>query len=196
MTLKNNRGEVMIEAAIYLPFVFLVLFVILALNLMLMNQIILDYEVSRVADQIGTNIQYDGYEVLSDSKTPSFQVGLLEDPTFEFFEAYHQGKLQVASVGARSVSTSKYTSLLAQMVKKYSIVNGVLEMTPTISIKDGYTDVVDIKLSYRFNEPRILRKLIGRNEGTVALSSTRVSMPNMSDNIRRVDAARRKIKDY
>ena len=68
----DNRGEVMVEAAIYFPFVLMIVFFILMLSIMQLNQYILNFQTSRVADIVSMDMQYEGFDTLPDSLNPSF----------------------------------------------------------------------------------------------------------------------------
>ena len=72
---NNNRGEVMVEAAIYFPFVLMIVFFILILSIVQLNQYIINYQAARVTDICSTS---ESYYAVNASAAPSFAAGLVQ----------------------------------------------------------------------------------------------------------------------
>lgn len=194
--INKNRGSVMVEAVVYLPMVMAVVFFIVALGLIQLNQVILNFETEKVADLVSMDIQYEGFENLADSSEVSFSAGLTDLPSDIFFLNHYKKKQSSCKTIGNEVDTGRYASLLEDMCRQFSIINGMVVATPTIEVNRGFTDTVRVTVSYDLNEPGIFTKMRGRNSSLIAVSSTTQTALRPVDLIRRYDSVNSQMEDY
>jgi len=192
----NNRGEVIVEAALYFPFVIMIVFLILVLSIMQLNQYILNFQVSRVADVATMNVQYDAIESIQDSSKPSFSAGLSQMPNSTCVVNYYKAKQNSCLTIGSVTSVSNYSDLLESSIKKYSLVNGFLEMNPSVSVKNGFTDLVTVEVTYDLRMPGFIKYVTGESPKVVAKSCTTKVAIRPVETMRRYDAIDNQLNDY
>ncbi|MBO5610325.1 MAG: hypothetical protein J5929_08200 [Eubacterium sp.] len=193
---NNERGEVMVEAAIYFPFVLLVVFFILLLSIMQLNQYILNFQTSRVADIASMDMQYEGFDSLSDSSNPSFAAGLSETPGSGFATAHYRAMQNSDQKVSCTKGVGKYSSLLENSIKKYSLINGFVTARPTVYVERGFTDIITVDVTYDLKMPKIIEYITGSSKPIVARSCTSKVAIRPVNTIRRYDAMKNQIENY
>ena len=193
---KNERGEVMVEAAIYFPFVLLVVFFILLLSIMQLNQYILNFQTSRVADIASMDMQYEGFETLKDSSDPSFAAGLSETPGSGFVTAHYKAMQNSDQKVGCTKGVGKYSSLLENSVKRYSLINGFVTACPTVYVERGFTDIITVDVTYDLKMPKIIEYITGARKPIIARSCTSKVAIRPVNTIRRYDAMTNQINNY
>ena len=192
----NNRGEVMVEAAIYFPFVLMIVFFILMLSIMQLNQYILNFQTSRIADIASMDMQYEGFDTLSDSSNPSFAAGLSETPGSEFVTAHYKAMQNSDQKVGCTRGVGKYSSMLENSIKKYSLINGFVTARPSVYVERGFTDIITVDVTYDLKMPKIIEYITGTSKPIIARSCTSKVAIRPVNTIRRYDAMENQIFNY
>lgn len=189
---KNNCGEVMVEAAIYFPFVLMVVFFILVLSIAQLNQYIINYQVARVADLSSAANNYYSFDT---TLSPSFAAGMTESelPSEAAVIDYYEFK---QLNGSWYSNTTGFSDELEAALNKYSLVKGVVKTSPVITVDRGYTDIINISVEYDLNMPGFISYITGTEKKVVAVSGTSTSTFRAADTIRRYDAMDNQIYNY
>ena len=193
---KNERGEVIVEAAIYFPFVLLVVFFILLLSIMQLNQYILNFQTSRVADIASMDMQYEGFDTLADSSEPSFAAGLSETPGSEFVTAHYKAMQNSDQKVGCTKGVGKYSGLLENSIKRYSLINGFVTARPTVYVERGFTDIITVDVTYDLKMPKMIEYITGARKSVIARSCTSKVAVRPVNTIRRYDAMKNQIFNY
>lgn len=183
----------MVEAAIYFPFVLMIVFFILILSIVQLNQYIINYQAARVTDICSTS---ESYYAVNASAAPSFAAGLVQSdmPSEADIIDYYKKK---QSRGFRwRVNTSYYASALYRSLNEYSLVKGLVTAYPTVSRERGYTDIINVSVEYDMKMPGFISYITGKEKNVVAVSGTSISVSFPAETIRRYDAMDNQINDY
>ncbi len=178
----------MVEATFYFPMVLMVVFFILMLSIIQLNQYIMNYEASRVADMAAMEIQYDDFDGLSDSTSPSMAAGLAELPSEGFYTQYYVSRQNSQSYLGENYSVGSYASLMNETSERYNILGSFMNTSSSVSVDPGFTDYVTVRVDYELKCPQFIKYITGQEfKITGASSSSKVAIRPTSK-MRRFDA--------
>lgn len=119
--IRSNRGEVIIEAALYMPMVIVVLFMFVFISLFKLQTAFVQYEEDLVCDQISKARSFVGYEQLAGAKTSSMN-GNVDIPEASIVSSIYQLRQRKDAFFRNSnISNLEYKNNLDQMTDRYSI---------------------------------------------------------------------------
>lgn len=183
----------MVEAAIYFPFVLMIVFFILILSVVQLNQYIINYQVARVTDICATS---DSFYAVNAGGDPSFAAGLTRSdlPAEADVVTYYKKK---QSKGYKwKANPNFYAGPLARSLNEYSLVKGFVNVYPTVTIEKGYTNIITVNVEYDMKMPKAISYVTGKDKNVIAVSGTSASTYKAGETIRRYDAMDNQIYDY
>lgn len=175
---KENKGAVMVEAAIYIPIVLCMVIALIELAIFNMQEYIMMYEAQRISTVVARDVAYEGYTNLNAGQDN--EIDLEEFPSSAQIESYYKSYHSKISSLYREVSgifaaatkgktdTSKYSSLSADAVKQASMIAIGSISTPNIKVDNGLLGTgVTVTFVHQIPVPGVIRYL--GYEGTTNL---------------------------
>lgn len=175
---KENKGAVMVEAAIYIPIVICMVIALIELAIFNMQEYIMMYEAQRISTIVSRDVAYEGYTNLNAGQDNEIDLEVF--PSSGQIEAYYKSYHKKISSLYREVSgvfaaatkgatdTSKYSGLCSDAVTRASLIAIGNINTPTIKVDNGLLGTgVTVTFVHEIPVPGVIRYL--GYEGTTNL---------------------------
>lgn len=193
--IRDKRGAITVEAAIYFPITIAVVMVVLYLGLFKMQESYFFFQVERAAGQIAKEIAYPGYEsfqdgeLLGDSQVDfSWENGLSEEQVSAYYEAYQGSLTKIYRLGLQNDTQKRlkeYQEALAHNSALFSL--GTTEAYMKIE-NNFLSKAVYAEIRYEIPTPGILR-YIGVKDKICLFAGVYQPVVNVTDFVRNVDLA-------
>lgn len=190
---RNNKGAIMVEAAIYFPIVIFTVFAMIYLGMVKYQESILAFQVEKLAIMGGREIAYPGYvKFTEDGSLQSSAVDFKQESNFSsYMEDYYKGHSEHLYNEWKfnyGQEASRLESELSQMLSQRSFLTGV-NSTVKVDISN-YVIAKQIKVeaTYGFQSPKFLRE-VGVPVDLTLKTCVKQSAANPVDLVRNVDLA-------
>lgn len=190
----RNRGEVMVEAAIYFPIVLILAMFVIFASLMKAQKCLASYQLDAITDEAAQCMSMDGYYLFRGVGDNTLDIGLSAYPDEELVQEYYDRKLQSSSL-YRSWQDSSLDGIydtqekLTDFVNEYSLISSIVQPVVLVEEDNSLTDRIHVDLAYSFQLPNFMKSLLGNQRITlVTLGNTGLGT-NPADYIRSMDMA-------
>lgn len=167
---KENKGAVMVEAAIYIPIVLCMVIALIELAIFNMQEYLMMYEAQRISTIVSRDVAYEGYSHLNAGQNN--EIDLEEFPSSDqitdYYQSYHEkisslyrevsGVFAAATKG--ETDTSKYNVLSTDAVMRASLIAIGNLSTPNIKVDNGLLGSgVTVTFIHEIPVPGVIRYL-------------------------------------
>ena len=193
----DQKGSIMVEAALYIPVVFSVIMALLYLALFNMQEYFLLYEVQRASAIVSREEAYLGYEEfgMGENNEIDFSQGSgvpSADKVKKYYEAYFSSVSrlyrELGYFGAGS-DVSSYGTEFANDITTHALISMGTISSPEISVKTGFLGSnVTVTITHTLPMPGILEYLGYESSKTIRTAGYTYSV-NSTEFVRNVDFA-------
>ena len=190
MRSENNRGTLMIEAALIYPLFIFTIIAMLVLGLLKLEQSLVQFGTTKIASQAAREAAYPGYEEYLAPASSGIDIDVMSFPNASGVDRYYkERKLYAGFFRSKDEVGNGFENKLNELLQKYTMVSG-LTADSDIEITGIITPTVKANTKYGIKLPKGLAKalsLVGVPEEFTLKESGYAFSSNATEFVRDID---------
>ncbi|AYB00035.1 TadE family protein [Lachnoanaerobaculum umeaense] len=160
MRIENNRGALMVEAALIYPLFMLTIVAMLVLGLLKLEQSLIQFGATKIASQAAREAAYPGYEKYLAAVSNGIDIDVISFPNTSGVDSFYKDReLYAGFFRSRDAIGNNFEEKLNELLLKYTMVSGIT-VDSDIEITGIITPTVKTNVKYGIRLPDGLGKVL------------------------------------